>query len=146
MLETVVNVAAASAALAAVRYSALPADDNHPYGHAKVEYFSAVLEGALILVAASMILQEAWQAWFRPRAPGPAGARPGALGGGHGDKRVWATVLRRRGQALGSPALVADAHYLMADVVTSVGVLVGVGWSRPPGISGSTPCWPARRR
>ena len=55
MLETVVNVAAASAALMAVRYSAMPADDNHPYGHAKAEYFSAVLEGALIVVAALVV-------------------------------------------------------------------------------------------
>src|SRR3712207_4487003 len=51
-LESVVNVAAAAAALAAVRYSALPPDANHPYGHAKAEYFSAVLEGVLILAAA----------------------------------------------------------------------------------------------
>ena len=69
MLETVVNVAAASAALMAVRYSAMPADDNHPYGHAKAEYFSAVLEGALIVVAATLILQEVWTAWQNPRAP-----------------------------------------------------------------------------
>ncbi|WP_353211746.1 cation transporter, partial [Rhodovarius sp.] len=51
-LESVVNVAAALAALAAVRFSARPGDANHPYGHHKAEYFSAVLEGALILVAA----------------------------------------------------------------------------------------------
>ena len=50
-LESVVNVAAAIAALVAVHYSAQPADANHPYGHDKAEYFSAVLEGALILVA-----------------------------------------------------------------------------------------------
>ncbi|MES2710807.1 MAG: cation transporter, partial [Pseudomonadota bacterium] len=51
-LESIVNVAAAVAALVAIRFSALPADANHPYGHAKAEYFSAVLEGALIIVAA----------------------------------------------------------------------------------------------
>src|SRR5687767_3380306 len=62
-LESVVNVAAAAAALAAVRYSSRPADANHPYGHAKAEYFSAVLEGALIVAAAAMILREAWDSW-----------------------------------------------------------------------------------
>jgi cation diffusion facilitator family transporter len=127
MLETVVNVAAASAALAAVRYSALPADENHPYGHAKVEYFSAVLEGTLILVAASMILQEAYQAWWRPKVPeqpviGLALSAAATVING-----TWATILGRRGRRLGSPALVADSHYLMSDVVTSAGVIIGVG-------------------
>jgi cation diffusion facilitator family transporter len=127
MLETVVNVAAASAALAAVRYSALPADENHPYGHAKVEYFSAVLEGTLILVAASLILQEVYQAFWRLHAPeqplvGLALSAVATVING-----TWATILRRRGKKLGSPALVADSHYLMSDVVTSAGVIVGVG-------------------
>ena len=61
-LESVVNVAAALAALAAVRYAAMPPDANHPYGHTKAEYFSAVLEGALIVLAAVLILHEAWRA------------------------------------------------------------------------------------
>ena len=59
-LESLVNVATAIAALLAVRVSAQPADSNHPYGHSKVEYFSAVLCGVLIVVAAMMILREAW--------------------------------------------------------------------------------------
>jgi cation diffusion facilitator family transporter len=127
MLETVVNVAAASAALAAVRYSAMPADENHPYGHAKVEYFSAVLEGTLILVAASMILQEAWQAWARPRAPDQPALGLALSAVATVINATWATILRRRGKRLGSPALVADSHYLMSDVVTSAGVIIGVG-------------------
>ena len=48
----------------AVRFSALPPDANHPYGHTKAEYFSAVLEGALIIVAAVAILHAAWGAWL----------------------------------------------------------------------------------
>ncbi|MBP0444130.1 cation transporter [Roseomonas sp. SSH11] len=127
MLETVVNVAAATAALAAVRYSAMPADENHPYGHAKVEYFSAVLEGTLILVAASLILQEAWQAWASPRAPDQPVAGLALSAVATVINGTWATILRRRGKRLSSPALVADAHYLMSDVVTSAGVIIGVG-------------------
>ena len=127
MLETVVNVAAAVAALAAVRYSALPADENHPYGHTKVEYFSAVLEGTLILVAAFLILQETYAAVFSPRAPeqplvGIVLSIIATLING-----TWATILRRRGRRLGSPALVADSKYLMSDVITSAGVIAGVG-------------------
>jgi divalent metal cation (Fe/Co/Zn/Cd) transporter len=51
-LESIVNVVAAVAALIAVYYAAQPADERHPYGHHKAEYFSAVLEGAMIIVAA----------------------------------------------------------------------------------------------
>src|SRR3712207_9568259 len=54
-LESIINVVTAVAAFMAVRLSAAPADANHPYGHHKVEYFSAVLEGVLIIVAALMI-------------------------------------------------------------------------------------------
>ncbi|MFC0408714.1 cation diffusion facilitator family transporter [Roseomonas elaeocarpi] len=126
MLETVVNVAAASAALMAVRYSAMPADENHPYGHAKVEYFSAVLEGALIVVAATLILQQVWGALQAPHFPDQPVTGLVLSSAAAAVNVVWATVLRRRGKRLGSPALVADSHYLMADVVTSVGVVIGV--------------------
>jgi cation diffusion facilitator family transporter len=125
-LESVVNVAAAVAALAAIRFSLLPADANHPYGHAKAEYFSAVLEGALIVVAALMILNEAWGAWQAPRAPeqAPLGLAVSAVA--TGINAAWAALLFRRGRAARSPALLADARHLLADVVTSAGVLAGV--------------------
>lgn len=125
-LESVVNVAAALAALIAIRLSSLPPDANHPYGHAKAEYFSAVLEGALIVVAALLILQQAWHTWQAPRAPDqPAlglavAAVATALNG------AWSAVLFRRGRAARSPALLADARHLLADVVTSLAVLGGV--------------------
>ncbi len=126
-VESVVNVAAAIAALVAVHYSALPADANHPYGHTKAEYFSAVVEGALIVIAAVVILHQVWGAFLMPRAPDqPAlgllvSAVATALNAG------WATVLFREGRRARSPALVADARHLVADVVTSGGVLAGVG-------------------
>ena len=126
-LESIVNVAAALAALLAVRLSALPADANHPYGHSKAEYFSAVLEGALIIVAALLILHEAWGAFQEPRAPEQAGIGLAVAAVASGINAAWALFLGRRGKALRSPALMADARHLWADVVTSVGVLVGVG-------------------
>jgi cation diffusion facilitator family transporter len=126
-LESVVNVAAALAALAAVRYAAIPPDANHPYGHAKAEYFSAVLEGALIVLAAMLILHEAWRSLETPRAPEQAvlGLAVSALA--TAANAGWAVVLSRRGRSLRSPALLADARHLFADVVTSTGVIVGVG-------------------
>ncbi len=133
-LESVVNVAAAVAALVAIRFSALPADANHPYGHAKAEYFSAVLEGALIIVAALLILNEAWGALQSPRAPeaAPLGLAVSALA--TAINGAWAAVLFRRGRAARSPALVADARHLLADVVTSVGVIAGVALVAMTGI------------
>lgn len=133
-LESVVNVAAAGAALVAITYSALPADDNHPYGHAKAEYFSAVLEGALIIVAALLILNESWQAFVQPRAPEQAWLGLGISAVASGLNAGWATLLMRSGRMLRSPALVADARHLWSDVVTSVGVIIGVGLVATTGV------------
>ena len=126
-LESVVNVAAAVAALAAVHYAALPADANHPYGHTKVEYFSAVLEGALIVIAAVAILHEAWGAYQRPRAPDQAAIGLLISAAATAVNAGWASVLFRQGRRSRSPALVAAGHHLMSDVVTSGGVIIGVG-------------------
>ena len=126
-LESLVNVAASVAALLAIRMADKPADLQHPYGHHKAEYFSAVLEGVLVIVAALSIAAAAWEALAAPRLPelAPAGlamvALASAINGG------WGSLLIRRGRALGSPALVADGRHLMTDVVSSVGVLAGLG-------------------
>jgi cation diffusion facilitator family transporter len=125
-LESVVNVAAALAALAAVRFAALPPDANHPYGHTKAEYFSAVLEGALIVLAAVLILHEAWAGLQAPRAPEQPALGLLVSAAATAGNAAWAVVLTRRGKGLGSPALLADARHLFADVVTSTGVIVGV--------------------
>ena len=125
-LESVVNVAAAAAALVAIRYAAVPADANHPYGHHKAEYFSAVLEGALILVAAFVILDQAWGAWAEPQPPSLSLAAGLIALLASGINAVWCWHLFRRGHALRSPALLADARHLLSDVVSSAGVLAGV--------------------
>ena len=126
-LESIVNVAAAAAALAAISFSARPADANHPYGHAKAEYFSAVLEGALIIVAAMLILHQSWGAFLAPRAPEQAKLGLAISVVATAVNAAWALTLMRRGRALRSPALIADAHHLWSDVVTSAGVIAGVG-------------------
>lgn len=126
-LESVVNVAAAIGALVAIRFSALPADANHPYGHSKAEYLSAVLEGALIIVAALLILHAAWGAFLDPQAPEQAGIGLAIAAVATGVNAAWCWVLFRQGSAARSPAMLADARHLQSDVVTSAGVLVGVG-------------------
>lgn len=126
-LESIVNLLTAFAALIAIRVSDIPADKNHPFGHTKAEYFSAVLEGALIIVAALLIAREAYGAFLAPRtlsAPAHGLAVNGLatlLNAG------WATYLIRRGRRWRSPALVADGWHLATDVFTSVGVIAGLG-------------------
>ena len=125
--ETVVNVAAAVIALAAVRFAALPADANHPSGHDKAEFFAAVIEGVLIVVAALVILDHAWFVFNHP-APIDAPLLGMAINAGSTViNAAWAVVLIRRGKALRSPALRADGQHLLGDIVTSAGVLIGVG-------------------
>ena len=125
-VETITNVAASAVALMALRFAARPADDNHPYGHDKAEFFAAVVEAALIIVAALLILQRAW-ATFRSPAPitvpfqGIALVAVATVLNG-----AWAAVLLRAGRAAHSAALVADGRHLSADVVTSVGVSAGL--------------------
>lgn len=125
-LESIINVVTAVAAFMAVRMSAAPPDANHPYGHHKVEYFSAVLEGVLIIVAALMILREASIGFLAPKvldAPGPGLAVNGAAAVLNA---VWSWILIREGRRLRSPALAADGRHLLTDVVTSFGVLAGL--------------------
>lgn len=125
-LESLVNVATALAVIVALRVARRPADSNHPYGHDKAEFFSAVLEGVLIVIAALFILREAWDGVFAPRAMdapllGMAINAAASLING-----VWAALLIRNGRQHRSPALEADGRHLLTDVISSVGVLIGI--------------------
>ncbi|ORE92735.1 cation diffusion facilitator family transporter [Aurantimonas sp. 22II-16-19i] len=134
-LESIVNVVAGLIALWAVTVSYKPADNDHPFGHTKAEYFSAVVEGALIVLAALLILREAWGAYLEPR--GFEAPVEGLLLSGLATliNVGWATFLIRFGKAHRSPAISADGRHIMADVVTSVGVVLGLivatltGWT-----------------
>ena len=125
-LESIVNILTAFAALAAVHISAKPADDKHPFGHAKAEYFSAVFEGVLVVVAAIMILNEAYQAFLAPRAVEQPVLGLVINGAATLVNAAWATFLVRRGRLWRSPALVADGWHLATDVITSIGVIAGL--------------------
>ncbi|WP_265500290.1 cation diffusion facilitator family transporter [Paracoccus beibuensis] len=132
-LESIVNVATAIAALAAIRVAQRPADPGHPYGHHKAEFFSAVLEGVLIISAALLILREAWFAFQSPRVIADVGLGM-AINIGAGILNAgWCWVLLRQGQRLRSPALLADGRHLLSDVVSSGGVLLGLGLATSTG-------------
>lgn len=134
-LESIVNVITAIVALVAIMVASRPADRRHPFGHHKAEYFSAGLEGALIVLAALLILHQAHDAWSNPRA-----IRAPVLGlainmVATALNALWAWVLIDRGRKYRSPAVGADGWHLLTDVVTSVGVAAGLalavvtGWA-----------------
>jgi cation diffusion facilitator family transporter len=134
-LESIVNLVTAITALMAIRISARPADRRHQFGHHKAEYFSAVLEGVLIIVAALLILQAAWMALRAPRTLTEPFAGLVINGVATVINGAWSWALIRYGRLWRSPALIADGWHLFTDVATSVGVILGLvlavltGWS-----------------
>lgn len=125
-LESTVNVVAAVMAWIVVGYAAKPADEDHPFGHYKAEYFSAVAEGVLIVVAALLIVREAVPALSAPSLPDAPVLGLVINAAAAVVNAVWATVLIRAGRAYRSPALKADGEHILSDVVTSGGVLIGL--------------------
>jgi cation diffusion facilitator family transporter len=126
-LESIVNVAASIIALAALSFAAIPADANHPYGHDKAEFFAAVVEGVLIVIAALSIFGHAWETWQSPHPLTMPGQGIALNAIATALNAVWSALLIRAGRRLRSPALTADGWHLFADVVTSVGIAIGVG-------------------
>ena len=126
-LESLINVVAACVALIALTVAARPADEGHPYGHEKAEYFSSALEGGMIVIAAAAIVGTAIERLLHPKSLDDIGFGLAVSAIATSINFAVARVLLRAGRHHRSIALEADAHHLMADVWTSVGVVVGVG-------------------
>lgn len=126
-LESLVNLVAAVVALIALTVAAQPADDDHAYGHGKAEYFSSATEGILIFVAALGIIAAAINRLVHPQPLERLGLGLGISVLATLVNLGVALVLLRAGKQHRSITLEADAHHLMTDVVTTVGVLIGVG-------------------
>ena len=124
--ESIVNVLASSFAFFSIYLASRPRDENHPYGHGKVEYFSVFIEGALIGIAAIAIIIKSVYGIFYPNhihdlltgavIIGVTGIINGSLG----------YYMISRGKALPSMTVEADGRHLMADMVTSVGLVAGL--------------------
>lgn len=125
--ESVVNLMAAAMTLMMLTVAARPPDDDHEWGHSKAEYFASAVEGMLILVAAVAIAWTAAQRLLHPKAIEQAGLGLAISTGASLVNFVVARILLKAGKAHHSIALEADAHHLMTDVWTSVGVLAGIG-------------------
>lgn len=124
--ESIVNVVASSFAFYSIYLASLPRDENHPYGHGKVEYFSVFIEGALIGIAGVIIILKSVYSFFNPEVIhdlllgaviiGVTGAINGGLG----------YYMIRKGKTLRSITIEADGHHLLTDTVTSAGLVVGL--------------------
>jgi cation diffusion facilitator family transporter len=125
-LESVVNVVTAVVALVAVRFAAKPADATLPYGYHKAEYFSAVIIGVFIAVAALVIFSEAYNGFVAPRGFTLEPLAVAVSIVASAINAAWATTLIRLGAREKSPALSADGRHLLTDVASTVGVLAGV--------------------
>jgi cation diffusion facilitator family transporter len=126
-MESVVNLASAAFALLMVTIAERPADEDHPYGHHKAEYFSSGFEGMMIIIAAAAIM---WAALQRLLSPQPLeqlgmGLALSVLSSGFNGALAW--LLFQSAREHRSMALEGDARHLMTDVWTSAGVIVGVG-------------------
>jgi cation diffusion facilitator family transporter len=125
-LESIVNLITALVALYALHISTQPADRRHQFGHHKAEYFSAVLEGVLIVLAALLIVREAYDALVVPRRLNEPVQGLLINGAATVINAAWSYFLLTWGRRQRSPALVADGWHLLTDVATSFGVLAGL--------------------
>ena len=125
-LESIINVVAAGFAIGSIIIAAKRPDSTHPYGHGKVEYFSAGFEGALIILAALGIFYEAWPRLLHPQAiprleKGTLLILSAAL-----VNLLLGLVLVMVGRRTKSIVLIADGKHVLTDVVTTVGVVLGL--------------------
>ncbi len=126
-LESIVNVVMALITIFVIWYSSLPADEDHPYGHGKVESVAASFEGGAIAFAGLVILLDAFSNLFSLQHEVKdidLGAFivfiAGFINGGYG---IW---LLKKGKELHSETLKANGHHLISDMITSIGVLLGL--------------------
>ncbi len=125
-LESIINVVASAFALGSILLAAIPPDKNHPYGHGKIEYFSAGFEGALIMLAAAGIFKTGWPRIFEPTPLPNLQQGLWLLLGASLVNLVLGLGLIRTGRKTRSLTLVADGKHVLTDVYTSGGVILGL--------------------
>lgn len=139
-LESIVNVAASVMTLWAVRLSAVPADEDHPYGHGRVEFISAAIEGGMLVAAGAFVLMHAIRSILERQEPiSNTGWGIALMLGGGIMNLALAWLLIRAGRRTGSSALTADGMHLLSDSITTAAViasllavrLLGVWWIDP---------------
>lgn len=125
-LESIVNIVSAFIGLYSLMLSAKPKDKNHPYGHGKIEFVSASIEGTLIVAAGVVMIYESIQAFRFPRTIEHLDYGIGLI--------VFTAIINyimgywseKRGKRLHSPALIASGKHLQSDTLTTVGIVIGL--------------------
>jgi cation diffusion facilitator family transporter len=126
-LESLINLVAAVIALMTLKIAAQPPDEEHAFGHDKVEYFSSGIEGTLIFLAALSIGYAAIQRILAPQPLEQLGIGILVSGIATAINFFVAYILLQAGKKHHSLVLEADGHHLLTDVWTSIGVVIGVG-------------------
>ena len=133
-LESIVNVVAAAFGIGSILFAGRPADRNHPYGHGKIEYFSAAFEGGLIVFAALLIAFEAVQALVAGQELRELDFGLAIVLGAGVANALLGIFLVRTGRRHSSLTLVADGKHVLSDWWTSAGILVGLLLVRATGL------------
>ena len=126
-VESIVNVLASGFAFYSIYLAGLPADQNHPYGHGKIEFLSSGFEGAMILSAGLVVIWQAILSFFEPRTLVNLNTGLLLIGITAIANAIVGYGLIRTGRQTDSLALTADGQHLLTDVVSSIVVMVGVG-------------------
>jgi cation diffusion facilitator family transporter len=129
-LESIINVVASGFAFFSIWLAGQSPDPSHPYGHGKVEYFSAGFEGALIILAACGIAYQATPHLWRPRPLPNLDLGLFVIGGITLANLVLGLALVKVGRRTGSVAVAADGKHILTDVYTSAGVILGLVLAR----------------
>jgi cation diffusion facilitator family transporter len=125
-LESIVNIIASFIMFISIRISGTPADIDHPYGHEKIENISAFIEGALVLVAGLLIAYTAIGRLFNPVELGSIDVALAISLLATATNAGLSLYLTKSAKATGSIALEGDAKHLLSDVLSSVGVVIGL--------------------
>lgn len=125
-LESIVNIGSSALAFMAIVVASRPADEGHPFGHGKIEYFSAIFEGTLICLASLSIIYKAGGALFDPQPIVHLGQ--GLMWNGIGGvlNGILGWYLLRTGRREKSKSLLASAHHILSDFYTTIGIVVGL--------------------
>jgi len=125
-LESIVNVVAAGFASYSIYLSSRPKDENHPYGHGKIEFFSAGVEGTLIILAGLFIIFQSFNNFFDPKELDQLPIGMMLIGISGLINGVLGHVLRVKGLALKSLTIEASGKHLITDAITSLVLILGV--------------------
>lgn len=126
-VESIVNVLAGSFALYSLYYAAKPKDEDHPYGHGKIEFLSTGVEGGMVSIAGLAMIVKGIASFVEPHEVQNIDIGVGISVFSGAVNFLLAKILITKGTRLHSSTMVADGKHLMTDTISSVGVIIGLG-------------------